>query len=188
MHEAGRRTDRPRWVVAEEITVARPAAGGESEYHLFFDARGLLSGYIGIFYEGLDLASQRDYTAWLARQRPTDFLLPAEVSGRAAGLRSGRLYGDQGERVSARAITIPKGERQSLYLDSSMLTSYLPLLSPYKPEFLSKIHFPPGAQPRAAYGPADSESRDYIARQHFAKRSEERRVGKECRSRWSPYH
>ena len=24
--------------------------------------------------------------------------------------------------------------------------------------------------------------------QDFAKRSEERRVGKECRSRWSPYH
>ena len=23
---------------------------------------------------------------------------------------------------------------------------------------------------------------------HLAKRSEERRVGKECRSRWSPYH
>src|SRR3989442_12805866 len=27
-----------------------------------------------------------------------------------------------------------------------------------------------------------------IHRKHHAKRSEERRVGKECRSRWSPYH
>src|SRR3989449_5179145 len=188
MHEAGRRTERTPWGVGEEITVCRPTAGRESEYHLFFDDRGLLIGYIGIFYEGRDLASQRDYTAWLAKQVPTDLLPPAEVAGRAAGLRSGRLYGDQGERVSTRAITIPKGERQSIYLDSSMLTPYLPLLSPYKPEFLSKIHLPPGAQPRATYGPADSESRDYIARQHFAKRSEERRVGKECRSRWSPYH
>ena len=26
------------------------------------------------------------------------------------------------------------------------------------------------------------------AREQMAKRSEERRVGKECRSRWSPYH
>ena len=25
-------------------------------------------------------------------------------------------------------------------------------------------------------------------RSEFAERSEERRVGKECRSRWSPYH
>ena len=28
----------------------------------------------------------------------------------------------------------------------------------------------------------------YLLQQHEAKRSEERRVGKECRSRWSPYH
>ena len=27
-----------------------------------------------------------------------------------------------------------------------------------------------------------------MAYTRFAKRSEERRVGKECRSRWSPYH
>ena len=27
-----------------------------------------------------------------------------------------------------------------------------------------------------------------ISRIKFASRSEERRVGKECRSRWSPYH
>ena len=169
MNEAGRRTERAAWGMGEEITVYRPTADRQSEYHLFFDDRGLLIGYIGILYEGLDVASQRAYAAWLAKQVPTDFLLPAEVSGRAPGLRSGRLYSEQGERVSARAITIPKGERQSLYLDSSVLTPYLPLLSPYKPEYVFKIHLPPGAQPRAAYGPSDSESRDYIARQHFAK-------------------
>ena len=28
----------------------------------------------------------------------------------------------------------------------------------------------------------------YRALQNVAERSEERRVGKECRSRWSPYH
>ena len=28
----------------------------------------------------------------------------------------------------------------------------------------------------------------YYSYQVYAKRSEERRVGKECRSRWSPYH
>src|ERR1039458_3254224 len=32
-----------------------------------------------------------------------------------------------------------------------------------------------------------AELRDVIARNPFASRSEERRVGKECRSRWSPY-
>ena len=35
----------------------------------------------------------------------------------------------------------------------------------------------------------DVECRDGITRRIYpAKRSEERRVGKECRSRWSPYH
>src|SRR2546430_11033314 len=29
---------------------------------------------------------------------------------------------------------------------------------------------------------------DAIVRDRFRRRSEERRVGKECRSRWSPYH
>src|SRR3712207_2641066 len=32
------------------------------------------------------------------------------------------------------------------------------------------------------------ETSDIIASQSFSVRSEERRVGKECRSRWSPYH
>ena len=30
--------------------------------------------------------------------------------------------------------------------------------------------------------------RAYTAKYHTTTRSEERRVGKECRSRWSPYH
>ena len=33
----------------------------------------------------------------------------------------------------------------------------------------------------------EDEIAEYIS-EHFEGRSEERRVGKECRSRWSPYH
>ena len=36
-----------------------------------------------------------------------------------------------------------------------------------------------------AHDPYDSESYTFVA---AGERSEERRVGKECRSRWSPYH
>jgi len=35
---------------------------------------------------------------------------------------------------------------------------------------------------------ARGESLDRLLPEAFAVRSEERRVGKECRSRWSPYH
>ena len=34
----------------------------------------------------------------------------------------------------------------------------------------------------------DRVDRKYILKLHDSSRSEERRVGKECRSRWSPYH
>ncbi|MBI3809744.1 MAG: hypothetical protein HY284_04715 [Nitrospirae bacterium] len=169
MNEAGRLTERAPWGFGEEITTYRQTAGRESEYHLFYDNRGLLVGYIGILYEGLDLAGQPDYAAWVAKQIPTEFLLPSGASGRSPGLRSGRLYGDQGERVSARAIVIPQKERQLLFVESNILTSYAPLLSPYRPEYLRRVLSPSEAAPRPVYGPADSESRDYIARQHFAK-------------------
>ena len=33
-----------------------------------------------------------------------------------------------------------------------------------------------------------TETAQKLYHEHAAKRSEERRVGKECRSRWSPYH
>ena len=36
--------------------------------------------------------------------------------------------------------------------------------------------------------PAEMEIRDYLIGLIKDTRSEERRVGKECRSRWSPYH
>jgi len=169
MREAGRRTERIAWGMGEEITVYRTTAGRESEYHLFFDDRGFLVGYIGILYEGLDLAAQPEYAAWVAKLKPTGFLLPSGLPGRASSFQSGRLYSDQGPRVSGKAIVIPDRDRQVLYLDSNMLTAFAPLLSPYKPDYLRRIHLPAGAAPRATYGPAESESRDYIARQHFAK-------------------
>ncbi|HEX9284894.1 MAG TPA: hypothetical protein VF879_04410, partial [Nitrospirales bacterium] len=76
MREAGRRTERIAWGMGEEITVYRTTAGRESEYHLFFDDRGFLVGYIGILYEGLDLAAQPEYAAWVAKLKPIGFLLP----------------------------------------------------------------------------------------------------------------
>ena len=37
-------------------------------------------------------------------------------------------------------------------------------------------------------GKTEVEKERYSSGQKFVMRSEERRVGKECRSRWSPYH
>ena len=46
-----------------------------------------------------------------------------------------------------------------------------------------------GAEPEAAKSsPAPTRFRSKSSRTGALLRSEERRVGKECRSRWSPYH
>ena len=169
MHEAGHRTERSPWGIGEEITIYRPTAGHEGELHTFFDDRGLLVGYIGVLYEGLDLVTQPAFASWVAKQTGTDFLLPTGMLGVKSGLQSGRFYTDQGERISGRAIIVPQDDRRILYVYSYVLTAYAPLLSPYKPEYLGRIKLPVTTVPRPPYGPAESESRDYIARQHFAK-------------------
>jgi hypothetical protein len=168
MYEAGHRTDRGVWGTGEEVIVYRTTAGRESEYHLFFDDRGSLVGYIDIVYQGIDLATQPAYAAWIAKQIATDFLLPSEIAQRLAGPTSGRLYMDQGERISGRAIVIPHKGRQLLYIDSNVLTAYGPLLTPYKIEYLAQILLPIDSA-SARFGPHVSESRDYVARQQFAK-------------------
>jgi tetratricopeptide (TPR) repeat protein len=144
-------------------------AGRESEYHLFFNDRGALVGYVGVLYGGVDLATQPAYASWVAKQIATEFLLPPSVAQHLGGASSGRLYMDQGERISGRAIVVPQGGRQILYIDSNVLTAYAPLLTPYKPEYLNRIQLPPAAVSRTPFGPYESESRDYIARQQFAK-------------------
>jgi tetratricopeptide (TPR) repeat protein len=169
MHEAGRRTERMIWGTGEEVLAYRTTAGRDSEYHLFFDDRGVLVGYIDILYEGIDLASQPAYAAWVSKQIATEFLLPPSIVQRLGGPNSGRLYMDQGEKISGRAIVVPQGGRQLLYIDSNVLTAYGPLLTPYKPEYLSRIHPPSATVSGERFGPYESESRDYIARQQFAK-------------------
>src|SRR5256885_16996186 len=67
---------------------------------------------------------------------------------------------------------------------------------------LVHFHAPPGQEIERRHGPRNPGAKvgpypmaDFLAmenrgehREHRFYRSEERRVGKECRSRWSPYH
>src|SRR3712207_7699984 len=61
-------------------------------------------------------------------------------------------------------------------------------------EIQRRDHSPPrrAFHRRGRQGDADRLPRACLERRHgpvrFGERSEERRVGKECRSRWSPYH
>jgi len=168
LNEAGRRTERVPWGIGEEVTIYRQTAGHESEYHLFFDDRSLLVGYIGLLYDGIDLADQPGYTAWVAQQIPTEFLLPAGTSGGLPDRRSGQLYDDQGARVSARAIVIPQNKRPMLVIESNVLSAYALLLSPYKPAYLTRILRRTEAVPGPAAKPDAGEGRDFLSRQSFS--------------------
>ena len=168
MHEAGHRTDRGVWGTGEKVIAYRTTAGRESEYHLFFDDSGVLVGYINIVYEGIDLGTQPAYAAWISKQIATEFLLPSVIAQRLGGPTTGRLYLDQGDRISGRAIVVPHKGRQMLYIDSNVLTAYGPLLSPYQQEYLGQILLPTKSV-SSRFGPQESESRDYAARQQFAK-------------------
>src|SRR2546423_15017314 len=58
----------------------------------------------------------------------------------------------------------------------------------YMPVTLSQTRRRPVEQkPRARYDEF-AEQFTCVLHEHWSDRSEERRVGKECRSRWSPYH
>ena len=52
----------------------------------------------------------------------------------------------------------------------------------------SDLHIKHGSVPRAVPGITVGHEMVGIVEAVGSKRSEERRVGKECRSRWSPYH
>jgi tetratricopeptide (TPR) repeat protein len=147
----------------------RSEGGRPTEQHLFFDDQGRLVGHVGILPPGLDLASQPDYGAWVAKQKATDFLLPAEVAQRLDGANSGRLYSEQGERFTGRALVVPQGERRVLYAHSYVLTPYASLLTPYKSEYLARIHARTEPSGKLSLGAYEYEIPDYTARQEFAK-------------------
>ena len=58
-----------------------------------------------------------------------------------------------------------------------------------KPKFYALVEFPyPSGQGLHVGHPRPYTALDIVSRKRRMQRSEERRVGKECRSRWSPYH
>src|SRR5690606_39509515 len=77
-----------------------------------------------------------------------------------------------------RLDTHPEGQISSEHRLGRGLPGYLILFAPHA--------FVPQRQVKTSKLP--SQLVFYDISMHFTARSEERRVGKECRSRWAPYH
>src|SRR5256885_12722326 len=89
--------------------------------------------------------------------------------------RHTRLQGDWSSDVcSSDLLAAARGQKIAVGLACPMRTKKLP-----KPKPASNANPSPSGRPTALSGRETN---------HTAIRSEERRVGKECRSRWSPYH
>src|SRR2546429_10031668 len=91
--------------------------------------------------------------------------------------------------------SIPANPDATSSARSSALTSHSVLLKPVNPPPAAPAA-PAGAKPAAprAADPSPETPRltqadaNRLEEKYQSQRSEERRVGKECRSRWSPYH
>src|SRR2546425_5860654 len=96
---------------------------------------------------------------------PANMLIDALVSH----FTRGRQRFDKNANLAAQGRSLPA------LLDDLLRDAYLKLA-------------PPKSTGREYYGHTYLKKVLALGRRHHAKRSEERRVGKECRSRWSPYH
>src|SRR3989454_6830000 len=114
----------------------------------------------------------------------------------ALGVRASAFpAGREAEEIRA----LWKAARQKVLLDEAWLASLLGRTRPVPLEAPRPAELPaaqPPAGPRLEWGEALAVPTFYDREQELAtlsrwvveERSEERRVGKECRSRWSPYH
>ena len=83
------------------------------------------------------------------------------------------------EGAKPEVLAIPQLVHQGEVGARTLLPSYLYLPHP------SEL---PAAATALPWDPASGERRGVVGELARERRSEERRVGKECRSRWSPYH
>ena len=88
-----------------------------------------------------------------------------------------------GHRMGERMTELPKGRRYELVSEKTPALIRVNGIDPLYIEAAGKII----EMAEAAMGPLQHDILIPMA-DHIAMRSEERRVGKECRSRWSPYH
>ena len=96
------------------------------------------------------------------------------------------LWGDAGRRLRRDRVALAA---LGVIVLVALFALLAPALSPWGYESLDWQHLalPPGASAAHWLG-TDRLGRDLFVRTLHGVRSEERRVGKECRSRWSPYH
>ena len=106
-----------------------------------------------------------------------------EIGGRTLSLETGRIA-----RQSDGAVMVTYGETTILTAVNAASVpregiDFFPLQVEYR-----ERHYAGGKIPGGFFKREARQSEKEVLTSRLTDRSEERRVGKECRSRWSPYH
>ena len=121
----------------------------------------------------LGLAGAGTAAWWLQRPAPSAATGVAPSQGSQSGAGKGKGAAQQPVSVEVARVraTVIRDEVQAV---GSLRSRRSVALRPEVSGRITQLHFSDGARVRKG--------------QVLVQRSEERRVGKECRSRWSPYH
>src|SRR3989338_10141935 len=119
---------------------------------------------------------------------------PSADPGRRAAFRSGRPRGGRAAAKTNRRRSPMNRKRPTGIFDSGL--GGLTVLRAFRAKFANEEfvyyadtrHVPYGEKSPDEIRALAMNIVDYLVRRNVKIRSEERRVGKECRSRWAPYH
>ena len=178
--------------LSEHLVLHVRHGGDRPAIHLVIRDRGQLVGYAHVdTTDVVEGASAELVVHPMFRRRGLGRALVVAATGAAAEHDpAGRLrLWAHGDHPSASALALSLGFRRARVLYQMRRSLYAPLENPVLPPEVTLRAFRPGedderwvALNARAFADLPDQGRWTL------KRSEERRVGKECRSRWSPYH
>ena len=130
-----------------------------------------------------EVVERRIYLTWLASRDPWFMLrtIPSTVRAVGGSVVPSSLPANRADHVIA-----PRRQFESLFATLLQKDAQVEVEMPDGRRFLMPRKRPHG-RPVLLAGLNAREADELLAREAH-ERSEERRVGKECRSRWSPYH
>ena len=124
--------------------------------------------------------------------RSGDFTVQGQDSGLAVGLFSSNTGEPEANRFQAVfddiEITATEAQLPPTAVDDSVSTGVNTVINIPVSQLLANDSDPNPADPLTLTTVGNAQNGTVALNDNGTARSEERRVGKECRSRWSPYH
>ncbi len=159
------------WGAGQELVLPADQTPSHGDESYFFDEDGMLVGSVFTFPSGLDLTPYPILRHTLTQLRPTlEFYLNVEKLSSRTSMDSSALYETGDEKTTTQYLVLGTHEQPVLLQASVTIDPYVRLFSPYRREFLERLHHPSGqkpGQPRDSQGAEDEEP--FLSLQQFAR-------------------